>query len=78
LLQTHAPLTRQATICTELIKRLLQHGPALSAAAAAVGELDCLCSFAAAARELGFCRPRLVRESVIAIEGGACVCERQG
>lgn len=60
----------QASICTELIKRLLQHGPALSAASGAVAELDCLCSFAAAARELGYCRPVLVRDSLIHIEGG--------
>lgn len=61
----------QASICTELIKRLLQFGPALTAAAGAVAELDCLCSLAAAARELGYCRPQLVAESVIHIEGGA-------
>lgn len=60
----------QASICTELIKRLLQFGPALIAASAAVAELDCLCSLAAAARELGYCRPQLVQESVIHIEGG--------
>lgn len=64
----------QASICTEVIRRLLQqHGPAITVAAAAVAELDCLCSFAAAARELGYCRPQLVQESVIHIEGGeAC------
>lgn len=61
----------QASICTELIKRLLQFGPALTAAAGAVAELDCLCSLAAAARELGYCRPQLVAESMIHIEGGA-------
>jgi len=60
----------QASICTELIKRLLQYGPALTAASTAVAELDCLCSLAAAARELGYCRPQLVTDSVIHIEGG--------
>lgn len=67
----HKTQDLEASICTELIKRLLQHTPALTAAAAAVAELDCLCGFAAAARELGYVRPTLVRESVIAIEGGA-------
>lgn len=60
----------QASICTELIKRLLQFGPALTAASTAVAELDCLCSLAAAARELNYCRPHLVADSVIHIEGG--------
>jgi hypothetical protein len=62
--------TLQASICTELIKRLLQYGPALTAASAAVAELDCLCSLAAAARELGYCRPQLVADSMIHIKGG--------
>jgi hypothetical protein len=66
------PTHTQASICTEVIRRLLQqHGTALTAAAAAVAELDCLCGFAAAARELGYCRPQLVRESVVHIMGGA-------
>lgn len=73
------PLTRsadlcclQASICTELIKRLLSYGPALTAASAAVAELDCLCGLAAAARELGYCRPQLVADSIVHIEGGVC------
>jgi hypothetical protein len=69
-------LVLQASICTELIKRLLQYGPALTAASAAVAELDCLCSLAAAARELGYCRPQLVADSVINIQGGMCIARR--
>lgn len=60
----------QTSICTELIKRLLSFTPCLSAAANAVAELDCLCSFAAVARELGYCRPTLTTDNVIVIEGG--------
>jgi hypothetical protein len=66
------PCNTQASICTELIRRLLQYGPALTAASAAVAELDCLCGLAAAARELGYCRPQLVTDSIIHIEGGTC------
>lgn len=60
----------QTSICTELIKRLLEFGPCLAAAAAAVAELDCLASFAAAARELGYVRPTLTTDDVLLIEGG--------
>lgn len=60
----------QTSICTELIKRLLEFGPCLAAAAAAVAELDCLASFAAAAMELGYVRPTLTTDDVLLIEGG--------
>ncbi|WIA22147.1 hypothetical protein OEZ85_004483 [Tetradesmus obliquus] len=60
----------ETSICTELIKRLLEFGPRLAAAAAAVAELDCLASFAAAARELGYVRPTLTTDDVLLIEGG--------
>ncbi|KAF6252313.1 muts domain V-domain-containing protein [Scenedesmus sp. NREL 46B-D3] len=60
----------ESSICTELIKRLLEFAPCLAAAAAAVAELDCLASFAAAARELGYVRPTLTTDDVLLIEGG--------
>lgn len=60
----------QSSICTELIKRLLEFGPCLSGAAAVVAELDCLASFAAAARELGYVRPILTQDNLLLIEKG--------
>lgn len=60
----------QSSICTELIKRLLDNRQALTAAAAVIAELDCLCSFALVARELGYCRPVLTQDNVLHIKGG--------
>jgi len=42
----------------------------LTAAAAVIAELDCLCSFALVARELGYCRPVLTQDNVLHIKGG--------
>ena len=63
----------QASICTELIKRLLQFSPQLHKAAAAVAELDCLISLAVAARDLNYIRPELTTEPIIDIKGGMYV-----
>ncbi|MEW5317629.1 MAG: hypothetical protein WDW38_008911 [Sanguina aurantia] len=60
----------EATVCLELSKRLLDHSSCFTAAAAAVAELDCLIAFAAAAREHGFCRPKLTQDSVLHITQG--------
>jgi hypothetical protein len=70
----------QAGICAELIRRLLEYGPALHQAAAAVAELDCLVSLAATARDLGYCRPQLTTDNVLHITQGepGCAWSRRG
>ncbi len=60
----------QASLCTELIKRILQHSPQLHKAAAAVAELDCLVAFAMCAREYKYCRPQLTTDNVLHIANG--------
>ncbi|GAX82061.1 hypothetical protein CEUSTIGMA_g9489.t1 [Chlamydomonas eustigma] len=60
----------EATLCTELIKRLLLYTPQLLSAASAVAELDCLLAFASCARDGSYCRPKLVPESVLVIDEG--------
>jgi len=62
--------TRQGTICTELVKRLLVFSPQLQATSAVVAELDCLMAFAVCARDRQYCRPSLVAENVLEIRGG--------
>jgi hypothetical protein len=60
----------QCSICTELIRRLLTFRPALTAASAAVAELDVLLSLSAVAREQGYCRPAVVADNVLEIKQG--------
>ncbi len=46
----------QASVCSELVRRLQAHAPALQRAAAAAAELDCLASFAAVSAQLQYTR----------------------
>eukprot|EP00798_Chlamydomonas_sp_ICE-L_P010602 gene10602-12268_t len=60
----------QASLCSELIKRVMKVFPQLHRAAAVVAELDCLCCFALCAREGNYCRPELTPENVLHIQDG--------
>lgn len=66
----------QASICTELIRRVLQFSPMLHQASAAAAELDCLVSLALVARELNYTRPTLTTDNVLHIEQGELVATR--
>ena len=61
----------QASICSELLRRLAKHSAALVRAMAAAGELDCLISMAMAARDNEWCRPVLTPDNVLDITQGA-------
>ena len=60
-------------LLTGLVQRLWAAAPALSRAAAAAAELDCLLSLASAAAEYGWCRPQLSEDPVLEIRGGRWV-----
>ena len=70
---------RQATLCTELALRLLQHAPQLQRAAAVLAELDCLLAFALLAKHHDYCRPVLTEEPELHIvQGGAGLGAQHG
>ncbi len=60
-----------ALLC-DLKKRVLEHAPALAAAAASAAEIDCLIALARGARQLNLHRPKLVNDNVLRIKNGAC------
>jgi len=60
----------EATICGELVRRLMAYTQAMHQAASVVAELDCLVSFALAARENNYCRPILTTECTLDIIKG--------
>ena len=60
----------QASICSELLRRLAKHRPALVRAMAAVGEVDCVIALATPARERNWCRPVLTADNVLHISQG--------
>jgi len=60
----------QASICSELLRRVAKHRPALVRAMAAAGEVDCLVALATAARERTWCRPVLTADNVLHISQG--------
>ena len=70
-----------ALLC-DLKKRVLEHAPALVAAAASAAELDCLVALARGARQLNLHRPHLTRDNVLRIKNGAarlrCSTHRPG
>jgi hypothetical protein len=59
-----------ALLC-DLKNRVLEHAPALAAAAASAAELDCLVALARGARQLNLHRPHLTRDNVLRIKNGA-------
>jgi DNA mismatch repair protein MSH5 len=65
-----------ALLC-DLKNRVLDHAPALTAAAGAAAELDCLVALARGARQLNLHRPQLTRDNVLRIKNGASLstCE---
>ena len=60
----------QASICSELLRRVAKHRPALVRAMGAAGEVDCLVALATAARERTWCRPVLTADNVLHISQG--------
>ena len=60
----------QASICSELLRRLAKHRPALVRAMAAAGEVDCAIALATPARERNWCRPVLTTDNVLHISQG--------
>ncbi len=60
----------QATLSTELIKKLLVFAPPLQQAAMVVAELDCLMAFAECACNQHYCRPNLREDTALTIQGG--------
>ena len=63
----------QSSICTELVRRLMQLRPHLHRAVAVAAEVDCLVALAATARECNHVRPQLVRDNVLHIKEGGCM-----
>ena len=61
----------QASICTELLRRLGEYGPSLARAVGLAAEVDCLVSLAGAAREGNYVRPLLTQDNVLNIKQGA-------
>lgn len=61
----------QGSICSELLRRLAEHGPSLARAVALAAEVDCLAALALAAREGGYARPALTTDNVLHIQQGA-------
>ena len=66
-----APLATQGSICSELVRRLAEHGPSLARAVTLAAEADCLAALASVARERRFCRPALTQDNVLHIRQGA-------
>ena len=63
-------LAREKALYEELIEKLNEDLHALQACAAAVSELDVLCSLAERADQLNFCKPEIVEEAGIEITEG--------
>ena len=63
-------LSREKALYDALLDKLAEDLDALTAAAAAVAELDVLNNFAERAVNLDYCQPQLSRETGILIEGG--------
>ena len=71
-------LAREKMLYDRVLDDLAPHIPALQAAAAALSELDGLCTFAERASALDYCAPEFVDEPVVEIDGGRHpVVERQ-
>jgi hypothetical protein len=64
------PACAQGSICSELVRRLAEHGPSLARAVALAAEVDCLASLASVARERSYARPLLTQDNVLHIKQG--------
>ncbi|KAG9315778.1 DNA mismatch repair protein mutS [Chiua virens] len=65
-----AIVDREIEIIQELLDKILRYGPAMENAANVCAELDCLLSFAEAARTFGYRRPQLVEDPIMDIVQG--------
>ena len=64
---------REIEIVQELLDKILRYGPTMEDASSVCAELDCLLSFAEAARAFDYRRPRMVEDPVMDIVQGRCV-----
>eukprot|EP00898_Chlorokybus_atmophyticus_P000112 jgi/Chlat1/1100/Chrsp110S00058 len=69
----HKILDMESTILRDLESRILERSDSLQNAAMLAAELDCLVSFAVAAKEYHYARPQLVKDNVCRIKGGRCL-----
>ena len=65
---------REIEIIQELLDKVLRYGPAMEDASTVCAELDCLVSFAEAARTFNYRRPRMVEDPILNIVQGRYVC----
>lgn len=65
-----APACAQGSICSELVRRLAEHGPSLARAVGLAAEVDCLAALACVARERNYARPVLTQDNVLHIKQG--------
>lgn len=61
---------REIEIVQELLDKILRYGPVMEDASNVCAELDCLISFAEAARVFDYRRPRMVEDPIIDIVQG--------
>lgn len=61
---------REIEIIQELLDRILVHNDAIVTACDVCAELDCLLSFADAAKSYDLCRPKITEHNVTIIKGG--------
>ena len=65
---------REIEIVQELLDKVLRYGQAMEDASMVCAELDCLLSFAEAARAFDYRRPRMVEDPVMDIVQGRYAC----
>lgn len=65
---------REIEIVQALLDEVLRHGPTMEDASSVCAELDCLLSFAGAARAFDYRRPRIVEDPIIDIVQGRYAC----
>ena len=65
---------REIEIVQELSDKVLRYGPAMEDASSVCAELDCLLSFAEAARSFSYRRPRMVEDPIMDIVQGRYAC----
>lgn len=65
---------REIEIVQELLDKVLRYGPAMEDASNVCAELDCLLSFAEAARAFDYRRPQMAEDPILDIVQGRNVC----
>lgn len=64
----------QDSICSELVRRISQNGPAMHRATAVAAEVDCLVALALSAAQFNLRRPKLTTENILKIRKGDFFC----